>query len=672
MAKAFVTSAQVIFIICGLFVMSASGQDLFFRTTNSNIEDIEGQAKITAVSRSADFDGEGINNDVAIIDAKQRKVHLLFFKAADTAPTAIGVIDIGARVPATFAITSLTPFTDARTGSTDIAIAVAGPTAGKVIIATNNGNGGFDDGLVIFDTTPAATFIADGDFNNDGAVDLALISAPQDSAGSAAILTNDGSNNFFAQASTTTGGDNPVSGLVADFNDDDHLDLVVLNQNASQPTVTVLAGSGAGLLSAPAIGVIVPDGSVAIAGGKLDINYLTQRGSRPVRRNTDFNADGLADIAVLARRSDSATASITLLFNDNRQPGRFIPQAPIILLDDVSGLPLTIPAENVQTALNIADFNADDFPDIVVSGAIVPAANAIPFRAALYLFGISSPTAARVARPIKFGYIKSAVDTTNLGALDPSEGNDAFVAAVPGEFAKLANGVPSVLHISSNGNLWVDQNLTSILQHAPIVTIKREDLNAPFPGGGRKQIVRQGEMSAIRVSAISPEGDRFSFRISVTNGGDAPPSFATVKNIGNGTADIIIDVPAAFPITGPKVFPIVIEAARICDTPCGRFSIPGRAFFTLIVNPNPNLPQVTISDASFRRPQLFINGLGFGASGANVTVNGQNVSAFINSQSDSLITLKGKRKKLGLRKGANQITVTAFGVASNTFVLTLR
>jgi sugar lactone lactonase YvrE len=80
---------------------------------------------------------------------------------------------------------------------------------------------------------------------------------------------------------------------------------------------------------------------------------------------------------------------------------------------------------------------------------------------------------------------------------------------------------------------------------------------------------------------------------------------------------------------------------------------------------------VTISNASFNKPNFVINGSGFGSSGAAVSVNGRDISARIVTQSDTSITLKGNKKKINLKNGSNQITVTVAGVTSNTFVLNL-
>ncbi len=78
---------------------------------------------------------------------------------------------------------------------------------------------------------------------------------------------------------------------------------------------------------------------------------------------------------------------------------------------------------------------------------------------------------------------------------------------------------------------------------------------------------------------------------------------------------------------------------------------------------------IAITSASFVKPNLTINGSGFGKSGAIVSVNGLNISSLISSQTDNQIMLKGNKKKFGLQKGANKVVVTVDGLVSNTFIL---
>ncbi|MBK7995019.1 MAG: hypothetical protein IPK14_17030 [Blastocatellia bacterium] len=83
--------------------------------------------------------------------------------------------------------------------------------------------------------------------------------------------------------------------------------------------------------------------------------------------------------------------------------------------------------------------------------------------------------------------------------------------------------------------------------------------------------------------------------------------------------------------------------------------------------PPPPPPTLNITNAVFSKPNLTITGTGFTTSGAVINVNQQNVSDKVTGQSDTQITLKGNKKKLNIKKGANQVTVTVNGIVSNTF-----
>lgn len=77
---------------------------------------------------------------------------------------------------------------------------------------------------------------------------------------------------------------------------------------------------------------------------------------------------------------------------------------------------------------------------------------------------------------------------------------------------------------------------------------------------------------------------------------------------------------------------------------------------------------VTLTSVQYQKPNLTITGTGFGATGAVVQVNGTDITSKKTAQSDTSITLKGNKKKLALKKGANQVIVTVNGIPSNTFI----
>jgi hypothetical protein len=579
--------------------------------------------------------------------------------------------------------------------------------------------------------------------------------------------------------------------------------------------------------------------------------------------------------------------TVSLILNRPDAPGNFNVQAPIALIDDTSvtggttlqledsvggpglvsgrfgettdanGIKLGIGQGGANYTMAVGDFNADGSPDLVVTGTrrvnvtgSLTAPVNVNFRSVIYLVGNETAGTMRVSRPQR-----TTPYAFPAGSLDPLvAGGDTFVACAVGNFAALQNRVPDVVHVSLNGNLFIDSNTSSILNHAPILTIRRADLNAPFPGGGRKVVITAGETADIPVTGFDPDpGDRLTFKLAPTPTGEQPPSFVTVKDNGNNTATVMVESGDVNRGPGNLEFRIAVQATdQAASGNGGRLPLIGREYFTLVVKPNtpptigaianqtveagktatvqlavndaegntvtntvvcdkgsfvtvngttlsiapqagdvgastctvtatdqfglsssttfaitvtaPNLPPtiqaiqnqtvtqgqvvtvsvsatdpngnnglrltlpnapsfVSISDngngtgtiriapsatdttggnvtvqvtdqggltaettfsisvqkavsivsASFdtRGKNLFISGTGFGSSGAKVSVNGQDVSARSIGQSDSSITLKGNKKKLNLKTGPNQITVTSGGVTSNTYVLNL-
>lgn len=79
-------------------------------------------------------------------------------------------------------------------------------------------------------------------------------------------------------------------------------------------------------------------------------------------------------------------------------------------------------------------------------------------------------------------------------------------------------------------------------------------------------------------------------------------------------------------------------------------------------------PNVAITAVNYAKPNLTITGSGFVANSTRVSINGVDVSAAMRSVTATELLLKGNKKKLALRKGANQVVVSVGGVASEAFV----
>lgn len=147
-------------------------------------------------------------------------------------------------------------------GDNRIDIASANDTAGTVtILLRNAANTGFTAVAPDINIGPRAIKLAAGDFNGDGRVDLAVTSYQSDYV---ALLLGQGNGTFAAEpGSPYAVGDGPIGVATGDFNRDGALDLAVAN--SIDKSVSVLLRSGAGF---------APDPSSPLATGQTGANGI--------------------------------------------------------------------------------------------------------------------------------------------------------------------------------------------------------------------------------------------------------------------------------------------------------------------------------------------------------------------------------------------------------------
>ena len=219
-------------------------------------------------------------------------------------------------------------------GHPDLAVGSvnAAGTAGAVVILLNDGSGGF----TVHGYGPPLDIVADsiavGDFNGDGALDVALVGQ----IGGVTVLLNDGAGNLTMDNTFTTG-NLPRAVVAADFNGDGKMDLATANGGffGSPATASILLGDGKGGF---APNVEVPTGvqGRAITAG-------------------DFNGDGYPDLAVANLGDD--TTSILL----NNGHGVFSPGSTLATVGSPEGI-------------TTGDFDGDGRLDVAVqmyTGTIV-------------------------------------------------------------------------------------------------------------------------------------------------------------------------------------------------------------------------------------------------------------------------------------------------------------
>ncbi|MDQ3705041.1 MAG: FG-GAP-like repeat-containing protein, partial [Chloroflexota bacterium] len=163
--------------------------------------------------------------------------------------------------------------------------ATANNLGNSASVLLGNGSGGFTAAAGSPNPVGSAPeFIAAGDLDNDGDLDLVTANRPSHNV---SVLLNDGTGDFAAAANISTGANSfPSSVGIGDFNEDGNLDLAVTL--AGGPQVGIMLGDGTGSFQTPPT-------TFATGGGP---NSIVVR---------DFDSDGLPDIA-LANSVDSTVS----------------------------------------------------------------------------------------------------------------------------------------------------------------------------------------------------------------------------------------------------------------------------------------------------------------------------------------------------------------------------
>jgi metallopeptidase family M12-like protein/VCBS repeat protein len=246
-------------------------------------------------------------------------------------------------------------------GIPDLAVACRGQVAVFQALGSSVPGSTFCPQPVVTALGGALGGLVEGDFNEDGILDLAV--TVRDSAQVAVLLGQgaggQGNGTFAAPVRYATG--SYPSGIVAgDFNEDGITDLAVANTGGS---VSVLIGRGA-----PGVG----DGSFAAA-----VSYTL--GSAPYALTVaDFSRDGIADLAV----ADAGRSVVEVLLGNgaaHHGDGTFLrPKGSY-----------AVPREAVAVASR--DFNGDGAPDLVVASSAETAVS--------LLMGSCTPSPVTVSSP---------------------------------------------------------------------------------------------------------------------------------------------------------------------------------------------------------------------------------------------------------------------------------
>ena len=214
-------------------------------------------------------------------------------------------------------------------------LAVANSNDNSVTVLLGNGAGAFTEPAgspIAIGTSPFSLTIAD--INGDGIEDLITVNSSDNSL---TLLFGNGAGGFTASTGgrTSQSGQYPVTSVaVGDFNRDGIQDLAVANFGTDN--VAILLGNGSGKFTPSAqspIGVGINPSSVAIG---------------------DFDRDGIQDLAVA---NDGGNVSVSVLLGNGS--GNFSAS---------SGSPFGT-AGNSPYSVSVADFNGDGIQDLAVVNA---------------------------------------------------------------------------------------------------------------------------------------------------------------------------------------------------------------------------------------------------------------------------------------------------------------
>lgn len=194
--------------------------------------------------------------------------------------------------------------------------------------------------------------IAFGDFNEDGKPDVAVVNTSDNTV---SILLGNGDGTFsLAPGSPIMLGNNlqPVAVAAGDFHNQQHLDLIVVNENAN--SFTILRNNGD------------RTGNFTVG------NSFDSKGQQPVAvAVADFDLDGNLDVVVLNKTNamgvcpplgTASNGSQTLYYGDGMGGFGNSPSHPADMVE-------TVCLGTSPDSVAVGDFNGDGFPDIVVANS---------------------------------------------------------------------------------------------------------------------------------------------------------------------------------------------------------------------------------------------------------------------------------------------------------------
>jgi uncharacterized protein (TIGR03437 family) len=262
-------------------------------------------------------------------------------------------------------------------GKLDLAVSylsATGPGPVGVLVLLGKGDGTFAPAVNYPVGLSPATIVA-ADFNGDGKLDLATLDAELGITNKLWVLLGNGDGTFQAAVSTATGTGNGYLSY-ADLNHDGRLDALIADQSASD--LVVLRGNGDGTFQSPAqyLAAAQPTSVAALPLGDGNTALFF---SDAISSNVMLGfaeSDGTVDIPPLQSIGQSTAAIVTGDLNGDGQPDLVISDplagSVYVLLATGKGVfsaPASYSAGRMPAPLALADLNGDGKLDVVVGTA---------------------------------------------------------------------------------------------------------------------------------------------------------------------------------------------------------------------------------------------------------------------------------------------------------------
>jgi type II/III secretion system protein/VCBS repeat protein len=226
-------------------------------------------------------------HDLLVTDPDTNAVHILLSNGDDTFKEATGSPIAVGKAPSSIVLGDFN-----ADGNQDFA--VTNFTDSTFSLFLGNGDGTFKQAtgspFALPTTATGPIAMTSADFNSDGNLDVAIVNQTTNNV---TVLLGNGNATFsLATGSPFAVGQSPVAVATGDLNNDSHPDLVVVNQTDN--SLSVLLGNGDGTFTAAT-------------------NSPLATGQAPTAVTiSDFNGDGVPDIAVTDPQTDSVSVYLGL------------------------------------------------------------------------------------------------------------------------------------------------------------------------------------------------------------------------------------------------------------------------------------------------------------------------------------------------------------------------